>query len=76
MFLTAARTLAAAVSEADLKRGAIFPPLGEIRDVSASIAAAVAGVAYEEDLASVPRPTDLCAFVRAHMYDPRYGDRV
>jgi malate dehydrogenase (oxaloacetate-decarboxylating)(NADP+) len=76
MFLTAARTLAAAVSEADLKRGAIFPPLGEIRDVSASIAAAVAGVAYEEDLASVPRPTDLYAFVRAHMYDPRYGDHV
>jgi len=47
-----------AVTEADLKRGALFPSLREIREVSASIAAAVAGVAYERDLASVPRPED------------------
>ena len=76
MFATAARTLAATVSEADRKRGAIFPALGHIRDVSASIATAVARVAYEQDLATVPSPDDLDAFVRTHMYDPAYEEYV
>jgi malate dehydrogenase (oxaloacetate-decarboxylating)(NADP+) len=76
MFSTAARTLAATVSDADRKRGAIFPALGRIRDVSASIATAVARVAYEQDLATVPSPDDLDAFVRTHMYDPAYEEYV
>ena len=72
MFLAAARTLAAHVDEAERSQGALFPALGCIRDVSASIATAVARVAYDADLASVPRPADLDAFVRDHMYDPAY----
>jgi malate dehydrogenase (oxaloacetate-decarboxylating)(NADP+) len=72
MFLIAARTLAAAVTDADRRRGAIFPPLEGIRDVSVSIAAAVARVAYEQDLASLPRLDNLEALVRSQMYDPRY----
>lgn len=42
MFLAAARTLAAATSEADLARGRLLPPLASIRQISASIAAEVA----------------------------------
>jgi malate dehydrogenase (oxaloacetate-decarboxylating)(NADP+) len=76
MFLTAARTLAAALTEADVKRGAIFPALGRIREVSAAIATAVARVAYDRDLATVPMPRDLGAFVRDQMYDPRYESCV
>lgn len=72
MFLTAARTLAAAVSQADLARGSIFPPLGRIREISASIATAVAQLAYERDLATEPKPEDLRAFVEARMYQPSY----
>ena len=76
MFLTAARTLAAVVGDADRRRGSLFPELRRIRDVSASIATAVASVAYDEGLATVPRPVDLEAFVRAQMYDPRYEEYV
>ena len=76
MFLTAARTLAAVVGDADRRRGSLFPELRRIRDVSASIATAVASVAYDEGLATVPRPDDLEAFVRAQMYDPRYEEYV
>jgi malate dehydrogenase (oxaloacetate-decarboxylating)(NADP+) len=76
MFSAAARTLAATVAEADRKRGGIFPELGQIRDVSALIAIAVARVAYQQSLATVPRPDDLEAFVKAQMYDPRYEDLV
>jgi malate dehydrogenase (oxaloacetate-decarboxylating)(NADP+) len=72
MLLAAARTLAAALDPTDLTQGALFPPLQRIREVSASIATAVARVAYETDLATTASPDDLATFVRAQMYDPRY----
>jgi malate dehydrogenase (oxaloacetate-decarboxylating)(NADP+) len=72
MFLRAARILAAEVSEADLARGSVFPPLSRIREISASIATAVTRLAYERDLATEPRPDDLRASVDAQMYDPTY----
>ncbi|TMH04984.1 MAG: NAD-dependent malic enzyme, partial [Betaproteobacteria bacterium] len=72
MFLAAADALAAQVTQAALDQGSLYPPLATIRDVSARIAAAVAGVAYEQGLATVPKPTDLLAFINAQMYEPRY----
>jgi malate dehydrogenase (oxaloacetate-decarboxylating)(NADP+) len=76
MFLAAARTLASLVTASDLQQGSLYPPLAGIRDVSAAIATAVAGVAYQSGLATATRPTDLEAFIRAHMYDPRYRSYV
>lgn len=72
MFYAAARTLAAQVSEASLEAGRLFPRLRDIRRVSALIAVAVAEVAYEEGLATVPRPADLQSAVEASMYDATY----
>ena len=72
MFLAAARVLAATVSAADFKRGSIFPPLEQIRDVSLKIAVATAAVAYEQNLATVPRPDDLEGFIRSQMYTAEY----
>jgi malate dehydrogenase (oxaloacetate-decarboxylating)(NADP+) len=72
MFLAAARTLADATGEADLARGSVFPPLERIRAISASIAAAVASVAYDRGLATEPRPPDLHAFVERQMFVPDY----
>ncbi len=72
MFYAAARALAGRVSEAALEAGRLFPPLREIRDVSAGIAAAVAAVAYEEGLAEAPRPADLAGAIARAMYDGRY----
>jgi malate dehydrogenase (oxaloacetate-decarboxylating)(NADP+) len=72
MFLAAADTLAAMVSEADLAQGSIYPSLSRMRDVSAAIATSVADVAFRRGLAGVPQPTDTAAFVKSQMYDPTY----
>lgn len=72
MFMTAAHTLADMVTDADLAQGSIFPPLGRIREISASIATAVARVAQERDLATEVMPTDLRGAIEAIMYDPSY----
>jgi malate dehydrogenase (oxaloacetate-decarboxylating)(NADP+) len=76
MFMVAARTLSARVSEQDLAQGSLYPPLNGVREVSAHIAAAVAEVAYRDGLAAVARPDDLVAFMRSQMYDPRYVSYV
>ena len=76
MFMVAARTLADCVGEDDLAQGSLYPPLAGVREVSARIAAAVAEVAFERDLAAIDRPDDVLAFVRHQMYDPRYVSYV
>jgi malate dehydrogenase (oxaloacetate-decarboxylating)(NADP+) len=73
MFLVAARTLAAQVTEGDLAQGSLYPPLNAIRGVSAHIAAAVAGVAYRQGLAGTPEPPDILAAVKKAMYEPDYA---
>lgn len=72
MFMAAAHTLANCVTGADLEQGSLYPALPRIREVSALIGAAVAGVAYQNGLASGPAPNDLLGFVEQKMYDPRY----
>ena len=72
MFLAAAKALAMQVTEEDLALGRVYPPLTKIRDVSAFIAAAVAQIAYDEGLATEPRPYNLLAFVKEKMYQPDY----
>jgi malate dehydrogenase (oxaloacetate-decarboxylating)(NADP+) len=72
MFLAAARVLADATNSEDLALGSLFPPLDRIRGISASIAIAVANVAYERGLATEPRPADLRARVERLMYVPTY----
>jgi malate dehydrogenase (oxaloacetate-decarboxylating)(NADP+) len=72
MFFEASRALASEVTEADLSQGLIYPPLKRIRDVSLTLATAVAEVAYEKGLADAPRPSDVRGFIRSQMYDPVY----
>jgi malate dehydrogenase (oxaloacetate-decarboxylating)(NADP+) len=72
MFFVAAQALARRVSESDLERGLIYPPLTTVREVSAAIAVAVVEVAYQRGLATQPRPDDLGAYIEAQMYLPRY----
>ncbi len=76
MFLAAARTLADHVSVDMLESGGIYPPLDQIRNVSAAIAVAVAEVAYKRGLATLPRPHDLLAHIRSQMYEPIYRNYV
>ena len=72
MFLAAAHALAQRVDEDDLRAGCLYPPLTEIREVSAEIAVAVAETAYTLGLAREPRPANLGQRVRELQYDPRY----
>jgi malate dehydrogenase (oxaloacetate-decarboxylating)(NADP+) len=72
MFAAAARALADVVSDDDLQRSRIFPPLQKIREVSLVIAQAVARVAFDSGLASVPEPEDLRAFIKDEMFEPVY----
>ena len=74
MFHAAARTLADYLSEESLAQGSLFPPLAEIREVSALIAEAVVRVAQEERLATAEIPADLADYVRSQMYQPRYTE--
>ena len=73
MFLAAARTLASLVNDADLAQGSLYPPLSQIRDVSARIAAAVSEIAFREKLATVEKPSNVLEFVKSRMYEPRYA---
>ena len=76
MFMAAARTLVDRVTPADLAQGSLFPPLKNVRDVSAHIGAAVAAVAFREGLAQVPEPPNLLEFVKSKMYEPDYPTYV
>ena len=76
MFYAAAKTLAAQVSEEDLKLGRVYPSLGRIREVSLDIATAVAEVAYEQELARLPRPRDIHEHIRSYVYEPDYHGYV
>ena len=58
MFLAAADTLAAMVSEADLAQGSLYPPLKDMRTVSAAIATSVADVVFKLGLAGVEKPAE------------------
>ena len=69
--LVAARSLASQVSQGRLDAGCLYPPLADIRNVSASIAAAVAANVYDRgDAGLSPRPADLLAHCRAAMWSP------
>jgi malate dehydrogenase (oxaloacetate-decarboxylating)(NADP+) len=76
MFAASAHALSSSVTGSELARGRIYPELSRIRDVSASIAAAVAEVAYAENLAMVPRPDDLLVAIKKAMYEPYYRPYV
>ncbi len=71
-FLEAAKVLSRQVTEQDLSRGRIYPPLSQIRRVSLEIATRVSEIAYEMDLCKLPRPTHLKKHLESLMYDPRY----
>jgi malate dehydrogenase (oxaloacetate-decarboxylating)(NADP+) len=76
MFLAAAQALAEAVTTDDLEQGSLYPPLAQVREVSAQLAAAVAEVAFRQGLAGIERPPDLLAHVRSCVYDPSYPQYV
>jgi malic enzyme len=72
MVLAAARELAAAVPDARLQAGALFPHVSELRAVSRRIAVVVAREAIAEGLSPLPPDTDAEEAVDAAMWWPDY----
>ncbi|KAF9662574.1 hypothetical protein SADUNF_Sadunf18G0068400 [Salix dunnii] len=73
MLLAAAEALSGQVTEEHFSRGLIYPPLSNIRKISAHIAANVAAKAYELGLATrLPRPENLVKHAESCMYSPTY----
>ncbi|NLE09216.1 MAG: hypothetical protein GX631_08185 [Dehalococcoidales bacterium] len=76
MIFSAAKALADETSGNDIGQGRVFPPLTRIREVSAAIAEAVAETAWEQGMATAPKPADVKVFIREHMYEPEYKNYV
>lgn len=75
LFYVASKALASAVSDEQLQRGEIYPPVENIRDVSAKIAVALVQQLVKENNATKVTETDLQdldKFVRDRMWQPEY----
>jgi malate dehydrogenase (oxaloacetate-decarboxylating)(NADP+) len=72
VFLVAARSLAATVTDEDIEQGSVYPPFRNIRRISVEIATAVAEHIYAEGWARAERPADLRQTIIDSMYDPSY----
>lgn len=73
MFTAAAEVLTAHVREEDKATGALLPRFKDIRAISATMAAKVAQIAYDDNVATeLPRPPSLLAAAHAFMYNPSY----
>ena len=76
MFLCAAMSVAEQVTQANLDMGLIYPPQSDILNTSLHVAAKVANLIFDRDLAGVPRPADVGEFIRSKVYQPRYRNYV
>ena len=76
MFFAAAKALSEQVTDEDLGLDRVYPRLSRIREVSTAIAVAVAEVAYQHEIATQPRPTDLLGHIRSQMFSTEYPKYV
>jgi malate dehydrogenase (oxaloacetate-decarboxylating)(NADP+) len=76
MFIEAAHALADQVTPAELEQGQLFPPQSNILETEIKVAARVARVVFDSNLACVADPTDCEAFIRSHVYKPEYRNLV
>jgi malate dehydrogenase (oxaloacetate-decarboxylating)(NADP+) len=72
MFIEAAAGVADRVSPDLLKQGLLYPLQANILETEIQTAARVAKLVFDSGLARVPRPADMVAFIRSHVYKPEY----
>ncbi len=70
--LAAAAHSIAGLTDATVPGAPLLPPVAALRDVSATVAAAVAEAAWREGVARATRPGDLAGHVRSLMWRPEY----
>ena len=76
MFIEAAQALADQVTPGQLAQGQLYPPQADILETEIKVAARVAKVVFDNELARVGRPADCEAFIRSHVYMPEYRNLV
>lgn len=83
MFHAAAVRISQLAGEEELRAGRLFPPVEDLRLVSAEVAAAVAKVALDEGLVRREPPAhalrsheDLVQYLRGEMWEPHYATLV
>lgn len=76
MFLRAAQSVAEQVTQANLDMGLIYPPQSDILKSSLHVAERVSELIFERNLAGVPRPADLKAFIASKVYRPEYQSLI
>ena len=83
MFLAGAKRLADLVDDEEITKGRLFPGVGQLREISAEVAAAVGMVAWDYGLVRREVPEDtfmnverLKEFMTAEMWEPVYGQIV
>ena len=57
-----------------LKQGLLYPLQSYILAIEIQTAARVADLVFKSGLARVPRPDDMVAFIRKHVYSPNYSE--
>jgi malate dehydrogenase (oxaloacetate-decarboxylating)(NADP+) len=72
MFIAALHSLSNQVTENDIEKGLIFPPVQNIREVSGKIAIDVTRYIFDNGLAGIEIPMDIEQLVKEKMYDPVY----
>jgi len=72
MFIEAGQAVADQVPSELLKQGLLYPLQSNILEAEIQTAARVAKLVFDSGLATVPRPADMVAFIREHVYKPEY----
>jgi len=72
MFLSAAKVLSGMVTDTEIAKGAVYPSLNRVREVSKAIAVSVCEIAVREDLVDGGLPDKLDDYIQSLMYEPIY----
>lgn len=65
------------MTDADLAKGSLYPPLEDIQKCSIEIAEKVMQYAYDHNLATVrPKPQNMREFIKHQMYDSSYKSAI
>ncbi|XP_043665649.1 NADP-dependent malic enzyme isoform X2 [Vespula pensylvanica] len=76
-FLIAAEVVSDLVTEEDLNKGTLYPPLADIQKCSLCIATRIMEYAYRCSFATVlPEPKDHMEFIKAQLYDTEYKSSI
>ena len=74
LFIEAGQAVADQVPSDLLNQGLLYPLQSNILETEIQTAARVAKLVFDSGLARVPRPADIVAFIRQHVYKPQYAN--